>query len=274
MLRHPQCAIGRIDRDGDCVADARCPSLAVALRLTRTRRIEPPDSRARLELRTWILPGRLRLAVPHLTGVRRRANVHEQIVPAYRDRLRGVAPPGRELAHDGVGRGGGTKPGSRKRIANDRVVGSKEELGAAERNARASVVTKALAHIGPSIAGVVAQRDDASPRIARVPNRDEHIAVRRHRNVAHRAQAVSDDCAQKPCGSVMPPLSLSQAGRDACSHAAHRRGAADHEVAIARTVRVMVFEDRSKAKIAMSEYRVRIQIKTIGLHPGSKVRTG
>ena len=128
------------------------------------------------------------------------------------------------------GAAAGRSPAARKRIANHRVIGSKEQLGAAQRDARASVVAKALAHIRPSIAGVVAQRDDASPRVARVPNRDEHIAVRSHRNVAHRAQAVSDDQRAKTLWQRdATVVAIAGRTRRLLLHAAHRRGAADHE---------------------------------------------
>src|SRR5688500_5620239 len=57
VLRRPERAIGRIDGDGDRVANPRCPALPVTLGLARAARVEAPDTGARLELRTRILAG-------------------------------------------------------------------------------------------------------------------------------------------------------------------------------------------------------------------------
>src|SRR5688500_6652003 len=107
VLRRPQCAARWIDGNGDRVANAGGPALAIALALSRAPEIEAPNAGAGRVRGTGVLSWRLKLAILRLTCIRRRSDVHEEIVAAQRDRLRGVTASGGQLADDGIGRPGG-----------------------------------------------------------------------------------------------------------------------------------------------------------------------
>src|SRR5438105_126057 len=69
MLRYPEVAVVRIDRDADCVSNATGKVLSLRLGLVELACVEPPDAGAHLELGAWIHARYLELAIVPLTGI-------------------------------------------------------------------------------------------------------------------------------------------------------------------------------------------------------------
>src|SRR6185312_3096879 len=88
VLRRPELAVERTDRDPHRVPYAAREVQRVGVRLAELARIPLPDAGAGVQLRAWILARRVLRSVLLLTGIGRRADVHvERAILVDRERL-------------------------------------------------------------------------------------------------------------------------------------------------------------------------------------------
>jgi hypothetical protein len=188
VLHDPQVAIVRVDGDRDRVADSARKVLTLGLRLIQLPCVEAPDSGARFELRTRIDTGGLELPIVTLAGVRPGANVDvERAVGGDRERLGGMSLRREPLHHHFRFARGRQRPGG-KPIAKDVGRVLDVEKAVEESDLAAMKVAKLAALVGDTIAVSIPETDDA-PTL----EGDEHITVRRDRQMTGLGEAVGED---------------------------------------------------------------------------------
>jgi len=162
--------------------------------LVELRRVEPPHAGAVRELGAGILAPRLVRPVGDLTGIRGRADVHEQraAVGGECQVLGAVAADGQVL--DDHVRGSERSEAARPhRVAIHGGGGDEVEGAFAERDTGAAFAADALLHVGLAVARGIPQGKHAPRARAPAGDRDEQVAVRRHRQVPGSPHLIGDD---------------------------------------------------------------------------------
>src|SRR6185437_3655841 len=184
VLRRPELAVERADRDPDGVPDAARKVYGVGVRLIELARIPLPDAGAGVQLRAWILARRILRPVLLLTGIARRSDVDvKRPVLVDRERLGEMVAAVRQPIDHRFSGGGRIERASLVRKAQDTGAVLGVDVAVEHRHLRRAESAGELhTLVGMAVAVRVAQNGDAAVVPAPLL-RHIHVAVRRHPHV-------------------------------------------------------------------------------------------
>ena len=104
----PQKSVLRIASQGNRVAKSGRKPASIARSLLDAIRVELPNPGARVELGAWVISRRIRLAIPSLAGVGRRADVYVKVAALHHEVVGMVGAGHRQPRYNrvGISRGG------------------------------------------------------------------------------------------------------------------------------------------------------------------------